>query len=169
MYSYQKIAVIIFLANCLLIQWSPLLDKKFLKDKKLSFLSASATSCVDRWDNQRYWSTVSWLMNVAGLSVGLPHAGYQCTSQPPDFLTPVLSWLLYIWPGHYLPLRMLSPLSFFRLKARESARMSSALSSRKPTLKSWSHQDTHLRSPEVKGFEVGHRGSMLSFYLFYQH
>lgn len=67
---------------------------------------------------------------------------------------------------------MLSPLSFFRLKASESARMSSASSSKKLTLKSLSHQDTYLRSLEVikdQVFEVGHHGSRLSFHLFYQH
>lgn len=116
-------------------------------------------------------------MNTAGFSraggggvgrSGLPLQGHQCTSQPPDFLTAVLSWLLYIWPGHYLPLRMLSPLSFFHLKASESARMSSASSSRTLTLKSLSHQDTYLKSLGVKGFEVSHRGSKLSFHLFHE-
>lgn len=46
--------------------------------------------------------------------------------------------------------------------------MSSASSSRTLTLKSLSHQDTYLKSLGVKGFEVSHRGSKLSFHLFYE-
>lgn len=82
-----------------------------------------------------------------------------------------ISWLLCcpdfytFYPVTIFPLRMLSPFSFFPFKASESARMHSALSSRKLTLK----RVSHLRGLEVKGFEAGHHGSRLSFHLFYQH